>query len=137
MQLADHYKTLGVPRDASAEQVRVAYRELARRLHPDVNKAVDANQRFAVVQHAYEVLIDEQARIEYDRAVARHRGGKAGRAAGAGSWAEREPHPPGTAHYSWTNVADRGQRVSEAAHDFDDIYETFFAHRRGVPGADA
>lgn len=63
----DHYAVLGVPRDASTDQIRVAFRALARRLHPDVNKEPDAERRFALINDAHSVLIDEQTRAEYDQ----------------------------------------------------------------------
>lgn len=64
--MADHYDVLGVSRDASEEQIRKAYRKLARELHPDVNPSEDAQERFKLVTHAYEVLSDPQSRQNYD-----------------------------------------------------------------------
>lgn len=62
----DHYEVLGVPRDADEEQIKKAYRRLARELHPDVNPSEDAQERFKLVTHAYEVLIDVEQRRNYD-----------------------------------------------------------------------
>lgn len=64
--MADHYTTLGVARSASADDIKSAYRRLARQLHPDVNKAPDAQKKFAAVQQAYEVLSDDEKRKLYD-----------------------------------------------------------------------
>jgi len=64
--VADHYTTLGVARSASADDIKSAYRRLARQLHPDVNKAPDAQKKFASVQQAYEVLSDSEKRKLYD-----------------------------------------------------------------------
>ena len=64
--MADHYTTLGVARSASADDIKSAYRRLARQLHPDVNKAPDAQKKFAAVQQAYEVLSDSEKRKLYD-----------------------------------------------------------------------
>jgi len=63
----DYYEVLGVGKDASGEDVRKAYRKLARQYHPDVNKAADAEVKFKEVQEAYEVLNDDQKRATYDR----------------------------------------------------------------------
>lgn len=63
----DYYETLGVPRDASQDDIRAAYRRLARQNHPDVNKAPEAEDRFKEVSEAYEVLRDKEKRAEYDR----------------------------------------------------------------------
>ena len=50
--MADHYEVLGVPRDASTDDIKKAYRRLARELHPDVNSGADAAERFNLVTHA-------------------------------------------------------------------------------------
>ena len=64
--MADHYDVLGVSRDASEDQIKKAYRKLARELHPDVNPEPEAQERFKLVTHAYEVLIDVEQRRNYD-----------------------------------------------------------------------
>jgi molecular chaperone DnaJ len=64
--LSDHYETLGVSRNASSEEIKKAYRKLARELHPDVNPSEQAQEKFKSVTHAYEVLGDEQTRRNYD-----------------------------------------------------------------------
>jgi molecular chaperone DnaJ len=64
--VADHYEVLGLSRDASADDVKKAYRKLARELHPDVNPAEEAQERFKLVTHAYEVLSDPIQRQQYD-----------------------------------------------------------------------
>ncbi|MFM1994848.1 MAG: molecular chaperone DnaJ [Actinomycetota bacterium] len=64
--MSDHYETLGVSRNASSEEIKKAYRKLARELHPDVNPSEQAQEKFKSVTHAYEVLGDEQTRRNYD-----------------------------------------------------------------------
>ena len=62
----DYYDTLGVSRDATIEEIRSAYFEAAKRLHPDVNPAKAANEAFLLVQEAYDLLVNPQKRAAYD-----------------------------------------------------------------------
>lgn len=64
--MSDHYEVLGVSKNASSEEIKKAYRKLARELHPDVNPSEQAQERFKSVTHAYEVLGDDQSRRNYD-----------------------------------------------------------------------
>ncbi len=63
----DYYAVLGVPRNASAPDIRRAYRRAARRHHPDLNRDPDGSERFAAAARAYEVLSDPVARARYDK----------------------------------------------------------------------
>ncbi|MBX3366012.1 MAG: DnaJ domain-containing protein [Phycisphaeraceae bacterium] len=67
------YQTLGVAFDATEAQVRAAFRQLAKKLHPDVCKEPDAAERFAFITRVYEVLSDEELRAKYDEAMAKRR----------------------------------------------------------------
>src|SRR5262245_25465893 len=65
----DYYKTLGVPKSATAAEIKKAYRELARKYHPDANKGdAKAEERFKEITEAYNVLSDAKQRKEYDDA---------------------------------------------------------------------
>src|SRR5580692_5471572 len=65
----DYYKTLGVPKTSTAAEIKKAYRELARKYHPDANKgSTDAEERFKEITEAYNVVSDEKQRKEYDEA---------------------------------------------------------------------
>ena len=65
--MADFYEVLGVERNASSDQIKRAYRKLARELHPDVNPDPVAQNRFKEVTEAYEVLSDPNKRSNFDR----------------------------------------------------------------------
>lgn len=67
MTQRDYYEVLGVPRSASGEDLKSAFRRLARQYHPDVNKSPDAEERFKEVNEAYAVLSDPDKRSAYDR----------------------------------------------------------------------
>lgn len=113
----DYYEILGVSRSASADEIKSAYRKLARKFHPDVSKAPDAEKRFAEVQEAYAILSDEQKRKLYDQF------GHAGPASatGAGAW------PPGA----------RGGGPGGFDVDLDDLgsmFDAFFGGQGGAGG---
>lgn len=67
MSKRDYYEVLGLTRSASQEDIKKAYRKLARQYHPDVNKADDAEEKFKEIKEAYEVLSDPQKRAAYDQ----------------------------------------------------------------------
>ena len=78
MDYKDYYQILGVSKDASQDDVKRAYRKLARKYHPDVSKEADAEVRFKEVGEAYEVLKDPEKRSAYDRLGANWKAGDSG-----------------------------------------------------------
>jgi curved DNA-binding protein len=124
----DYYDALGVPRDASEQDIRRAYRKLAREYHPDVNKDPDAEDRFKQVSEAYEVLRDADKRARYDRLGENWRAGQD--VSGAGGFEE--------AFRSGDGFGD--VRVEFGGGDFSDFFESFFGRRergRGRGGGQA
>lgn len=75
MEYKDYYEILGVKRDATAAEIKSAYRKLARKFHPDVNKTKEAESKFKDINEAYEVLGDEAKRKRYDSLGSNWQGG--------------------------------------------------------------
>ncbi len=130
MKFRDYYETLGVPREASQEEIRKAFRKLARKHHPDVaeNKAT-AEEKFKEINEAYEVLGDAEKRRKYDTLGANWQSAGAGREAN-GRWSGfGGPEEDDAYHFEGTG--------------FSDFFENFFGrrsepggfHRRGKPAA--
>ena len=69
MKYKDYYAVLGVPREANEDDIKKAYRKLARKYHPDVSKETDAEEKFKEVGEAYETLKDPEKRAAYGHAV--------------------------------------------------------------------
>src|SRR3972149_4041369 len=67
MSNRDYYETLGVARNASDDEIKAAFRRLARQYHPDVSKEADAEEKFKEINEAYGVLSDADKRARYDR----------------------------------------------------------------------
>lgn len=63
----DYYEVLGIDRGASADEIRAAYRRLAKEYHPDINKSAEAEERFKEINEAYAILSDDEKRASYDR----------------------------------------------------------------------
>src|SRR5260221_6887610 len=91
MEFKDYYKTLGVARDASQDDIKSAYRKLARKYHPDVSKETDAEARFKDIGEANEVLRDPEKRAAYDAAGSQW---ERQRAAGSGPGRAQDLQPP-------------------------------------------
>ena len=76
MQFKDYYQTFGVARDATADDIKKAFRKLARKYHPDVSKEADAELRMQEVNEANAVLSDPEKRAAYDQLGRGHRPGE-------------------------------------------------------------
>src|SRR5579884_556591 len=141
----DYYETLGVPRKSSAEDIRKAYRKLARKYHPDLNPGDKAaEERFKNVQEAYDVLSDSKKRQMYDQYGVYAENGFAG--AGPGGPAGHGPGPNmdfGGFDFSEFMSGAGGQRTGTGsagagtgAGGFRDIFSQFFGGRGGAPQAE-
>lgn len=86
MQYKDYYKTLGVARNASQDEIKRAYRKLARKYHPDVSKEANAETRFKEINEANEVLRDPEKRAAYDALGNNWRAGQEFRPPPGGAW---------------------------------------------------
>lgn len=118
MAKRDYYDVLGVTKSASADDIRRAYRKLARQYHPDVNKSPDAQKKFTEVQEAYDVLSDAAKRKAYDQFGHAAESRAAGGGGGPGG---------GGPHYQWSTTG--GARV-----DMDDLGSMFDAFFGGMGG---
>lgn len=76
MEYKDYYQILGVARDVSKDDLKKAYRKLARKYHPDVSKEADAEAKFKELGEAYEVLKDPEKRSQYDQFGSNYKNGQ-------------------------------------------------------------
>lgn len=118
MSERDYYTVLGVSRGASEDEIKRAYRGLARKLHPDVNKDADATKKFAEVQEAYDVLSDPKKRGAYDQF------GHAGVKAGAGGGYPGGGHPGGGPHVRWSTGS--GSNIDFDVEDVGSMFDAIF-----------
>jgi curved DNA-binding protein len=110
MDYQDYYKVLGVSRDASAEEIRKAYRKLAMKYHPDRNpEDKQAEERFKEINEAYQVLNDPQKRAHYDRLGSAY-----------SSWQRRGAPSGGFDWSQWAGGAPGGTRVEYG--DLNDLF---------------
>jgi curved DNA-binding protein len=117
MEFRDYYKVMGVSRDASQEDIKRAYRKLARKYHPDVSKDPNAEERFKELGEAYEVLRDPEKRAAYD-------------ALGKDWKAGQEFRPPP----DWESSFHFGRDSFAGGASFSDFFETLFGGESFRPG---
>jgi len=119
MEFKDYYAVLGVPREASADEIKKSYRKLARKYHPDVSKEPDAAARMSEVNEAYNVLSDAEKRAAYDNLGRGHRAG------------ESFTPPPGwDAGFEFSGSGFDGGEAG----DFSDFFGELFGRMRSGAG---
>ena len=126
LEYRDYYGTLGVDKGATAEEIQKAYRKLARKYHPDINKSSEAENRFKEINEAHEVLKDPDKRAKYDRFGS------------AWKQAQRTGTPPTDfedlfSQFGFGSAAGGSQRVEFdfGGSGFSSFFETLFGGRRG------
>jgi curved DNA-binding protein len=138
MQYRDYYQTLGVSKDASQDEIKKAYRKLARKYHPDVNPDdPNAEEKFKDINEAYQVLSDEDKRAKYDRF--------------GSQWKQYQQRGGRPEDFDWSQWAAQGGRggtqyrtVTQEEFEqmfggglggFSDFFETLFGGMGGVRSA--
>ncbi|MFO1223560.1 MAG: DnaJ C-terminal domain-containing protein [Burkholderiaceae bacterium] len=120
MEFKDYYAVLGVAREAAADDIKKAYRKLARKYHPDVSKEPDAEKRMSEVNEAYNVLSDPEKRAAYDNLGRGHRAG------------ETFTPPPGwDAGFEFSGPGFDGADAG----DFSDFFSELFGRMRARGGS--
>ena len=124
MRFKDYYEVMGMKRDATQEEIKRAYRKLARKFHPDVSKEAQAEERFKELQEAYEVLKDPEKRAAYDQLGANWRQGQ-----------EFKPPPDWGKGFEFSRgrAGARGGMGGEGA-DFSDFFSELFGSRSPFGG---
>src|SRR6202050_5209805 len=121
MQYKDYYEILGVARGADADEIKRAYRKLARKYHPDVSKEKNAEDRFKEGQEAYEVLRDPEKRAAYDQLGRDYRSGQQFRP--PPDWAQR--------------FGQSGSQRFSDLDGFSDFFSSLFGGAAGAPPPEA
>ena len=123
MKYKDYYEILGVSRDADQAAIKSAYRKLARKYHPDVNKTKEAEEKFKDINEAYEVLSDKAKRQRYDSLGSNWQGG-----------ADYTP-PPGFENFSFNfNQGGGAQSFDFGGSGFSDFFGSLFGDMMGGMG---
>ena len=125
----DYYETLGVPRSATQDDIKQAYRKLARKYHPDVSKMADAETRFKEINEANEVLKDPEKRAAYDQMGSNWKAGQ-----------DFQPPPNWDAGFEFRGgqggpFGAGGSFGGAEGFDPSDFFESLFGRRGASPGA--
>lgn len=127
MQFQDYYQTLGVEKSATQDEIKRAYRKLARKYHPDTNKSPEAEGRFKQATEAYEVLSDPETRKRYNELGANYKAGQQFRP------------PPDYEQFFRQQPGGHGRgfdfQSSGGADGFSDFFRTFFSGSQQSTGA--
>jgi curved DNA-binding protein len=123
MEFKDYYKIMGVPRDASQDDIKRAYRKLARKYHPDVSKEPQAEVRFKELGEAYEVLKDPEKRVAYDRLGAEWKPNQ-----------EFRPPPDWNAGFEFSERGFGGADASQYSDFFESLFGQGFGAAHGRQG---
>ncbi len=118
MKYKDYYNLLGVARNASVDDIKKAYRKLARKYHPDVSKDAEGEAKFKDVSEAYQTLKDSEKRAAYDQ-LGSHQSGE--EFAPSRDWAD-----------AFNTHFNNGATSFEGA-DLSDLFAQFARHRTGGP----
>lgn len=116
MEFKDYYQVMGLARDATQDDIKRAYRRLARKYHPDVSKEADAERHFKEVGEAYEALRDPEKRAAYDRLGPNYQAGQ-----------DFRPPPGWDAGFESAGAGPQGAN----AQDYSDFFESLFGRHGG------
>jgi len=124
MEFKDYYKIMGVARDATQDEIKRAYRQLARKYHPDVSKEANAEERFKEIGEAYEVLKDAEKRAAYNQLGSKWQAGQ-----------EFRPPPDWDAGFEFTGGGFTGSDANGFSDFFESLYGRGFGGARGAHAA--
>jgi len=128
VKFQDYYETLGVARSATQDEIKRAFRKLAQKFHPDVNKDKGAEEKFKQINEAYEVLSDAEKRKRYDELGENWKAGQEFRPPPGWEGAQRGGRPGAG------GFGGNGSSFEFEGGDFSDFFEAFFGRSAGGRG---